>query len=171
MVYEWRKGSRIKGDADKIGNEISEIGKEITAIDIEKKARDKKTELHNCFEWYETKAAYQFRLSQARDIIGSLVIVMERQDEKSGEVIEMHIRQWENVRIGGQSNKLGETRQVYVPITNALKNPDLKMQVFGRLDEMLKEAETIAENYEYLSGKLKSSKGKIKEAREIINAD
>ncbi|MDD5358285.1 MAG: hypothetical protein PHX80_04010 [Candidatus Nanoarchaeia archaeon] len=163
MVYEWKKGSRIKADPDKIGQELEEIGEQISPVEIVKKAKNKYTELYNCFEWDNGKAAEQYRLEQARDIMRSLVIIEERIEEISGKAIEMQIRVYENVNIG-------ETKRVYIPTRIALKNPDMKMQIFGRLEEMLREAQTITENYEYLSGKLKLGGRKIKEAREIINA-
>lgn len=70
-----RIGSELyKADAQKVADEIMEIGAEATPRQIVDKAADKNTELHKCFTWDEKDAADKWRLHQARNIVCCLVI-------------------------------------------------------------------------------------------------
>lgn len=79
-IATWRPGFEclFKGDAQKVANEILEIGEEVSASQILEKARDSSTELHKCFEWDDSIAAEKYRLHQARMVVCNLVI---KQDE------------------------------------------------------------------------------------------
>lgn len=162
MVYQWKDGSRITADAQAVGQEIAEIGKEITARDVVNKARVKATALHECFEWDDTAAADEYRLTQAREVMRSLVFVQEPED---GEEEPRTYRFLENVDLG---NAETGRRRAYVPIKRWIKDDGLKVQVFARLESMLHEAENIAADYEHLEHKLGAVKVKAHEARELI---
>lgn len=75
IVATWKSGfSPFKADAQKVADEISAIGEEVTPAQILEKARNSSTELHKCFEWDDTVAAEKYRLYQARSIVCHLVI-------------------------------------------------------------------------------------------------
>jgi hypothetical protein len=162
MVFQWKDGARQSADADLVGHEIAEIGKEITPQDVVEYAKDKKRELYKCFEWDDTEAAMEYRLSQARDVIGALVFVEEGED---GEAEEKQIRFYENVRVPCGD---GDSRRAYVPITKALKDDGLRVQVFARLESVLHDAEDTIAVYEYLSNKLTAAREKVREARKVL---
>lgn len=75
LVASWKSGLRLFcADAQKVANEISEIGESATPQEILEKGRNPATELHKCFEWDDSKAAEKFRIEQARTIVRCLVI-------------------------------------------------------------------------------------------------
>ena len=75
LVASWKSGFGLfHADAQKVANEIAEIGESATPREILEKGRDPKTELHKCFEWDDTVAAEKYRIQQARQIVCCLVI-------------------------------------------------------------------------------------------------
>ena len=61
FVASWKPGfeSIYKADANKVYEEIQSLGEKCSKEDIVNKARDEHTELHQCFEWDDTRAAEQ----------------------------------------------------------------------------------------------------------------
>ena len=161
MVYKWKEGSRIKASAEDVGREIAELGPAVEAKAVVKKARDKKSAMHDAFEWDDAAAADEYRLTQAREIMRSLVVVVEKADEPEGTTT---IRAYEHVDLGEDA----EPRMAYVPTSRALKVPELRAQVIARLDSDIAEAERTAEKYEYLSAKLGTVKKRLAKAREAL---
>lgn len=75
VVATWRSGINLfNADAQKVANEIRDIGEDVTPTQIVERARDKGTELHKCFEWNDSVAADKYRLYQARKVVCHLVI-------------------------------------------------------------------------------------------------
>lgn len=73
IVATWRADSYYTADAQKVYNEIVEIGEYATPQEIVEKAKGETTELHKCFEWDNDIAAEKYRIVQARKIVQSLV--------------------------------------------------------------------------------------------------
>ncbi len=124
MIYQWREGARFKGDAQEIGERVEElrvrhVGK-VTAAIVVKDAASKKSPLYPCFEWEDAKAANQYRLVQARRVLGSLVIVTQAATESSDERI---VRAFVHVR------HEGDAESVYTSVSVALQDPLLREQV------------------------------------------
>ena len=82
IIATWRTPGIFKADAQRVCDELREIGDEITPEDIVQAAEDESTELHKCFEWDDTKAANKYRLYQARILTSQLVFVRETVDDK-----------------------------------------------------------------------------------------
>lgn len=83
LVASWKPGFGLfKADAQKVADEIMEIGDEVKPEQILEKARDKNTELHKCFEWDDSIAAEKYRLHQARTVVCQLVFkeIEEKED-------------------------------------------------------------------------------------------
>lgn len=93
FVVRWRPGvGRIyDADAQKVANEIGEIGENVTPEQIVEKGKDESTELHKCFEWDDTEAAKQYRIVQARDIVRHLYIVRVEPEETDEEPLPAEI--------------------------------------------------------------------------------
>lgn len=90
---EWSKvGEAIygKADAQKVTDEILSIGDEATPDQIIEKAKDENSELHKCFDWNDTEAAAKWRLHQARNIVGCLIIRREKVEENTPEIRVFH---------------------------------------------------------------------------------
>ena len=84
MVYEWKKASYIKTDANIAGQMCEKLEKSIglsaqTLLDAN---RQEDAPLHDEFEWDDEKAAEGFRLSQARHIINCLCVKAEESPAK-----------------------------------------------------------------------------------------
>ncbi len=79
MVYKWKEDSPLakKADPQAIAREILTIGgASVRPKDLVQEAYLKKnSELHKCFEWDNTVAAIEYRKSQAKEILFSLVKV------------------------------------------------------------------------------------------------
>ena len=74
--------------------------------------------LHKCFEWDDAQAADGFRLSQARKLIGSIVVI-----EINDRPVSQETRAFVHVTAG-------EVR--YEPVEVAMASPDLKAEVLAR---------------------------------------
>ena len=75
LVASWKSGLGLfHADAQKVANEIAEIGESATPQEILDKGRNPNTELHKCFEWDDSKAAEKYRIQQARTPVRCLVI-------------------------------------------------------------------------------------------------
>lgn len=77
--YEWAKGSRMKGDADAIGQICKRLDDEgrLSAKELVNEGRDESSPLHDLFEWDDTIAAEKYREVQAGKIIRSITVVMK----------------------------------------------------------------------------------------------
>lgn len=79
MIYQWKSGARIKGDAQIAGEMCNQLESEgrlnaQTLVDVN---RPEDAPLHNSFEWNDSIAGEEWRKYQARNIIHSLVVMPE----------------------------------------------------------------------------------------------
>ena len=84
-ISMWKPGMEhlFKADANRVANEIADIGENATPKQIVEKARDESTELHKCFDWNDTTAAEKWRIQQARQVVCCLVI--KQVDDRTNE--------------------------------------------------------------------------------------
>lgn len=84
-AYQWKSGSRIKGDAQKSGElfeRLSQTEEGLTAQTLLEANKPKNAPLHDDYEWDNKKAAEEWRLHQSRHFINSLAIVTTTTDNK-----------------------------------------------------------------------------------------
>lgn len=141
IIATWRPGFGLfQADAQKVADEISSIGDEITPAQILEKARDSSTELHKCFEWDDSKAAEKYRLSQARQVVHHLII---KDVEDKGE--ENPVRVFHQTENGGG----------YKPFSVIVKNPTeyekLLAQARNELRAFKRKYHTLSELEEILA--------------------
>lgn len=160
MVYVWKDGTRLKADSQKVGEELDAIAGPKTAELVVAHA-SKGGELHKCFTWDDTAAAHKCRLSEARYLLSHISIVREVDDVKSEEPRKIVVRAYENV-------KTDNVARAYVPIDQALSTPDMRIQVFSRLNSMISEADKIAENYTYIADEMGEVRHGIGIARSAV---
>lgn len=88
--YEWSESARVHGkttasDPNIVGNHLELLRKEshgeLTPDDVLKDARNDNSPLHSYFEWSDTEAAQQYRLSQARGLIRAVVAIYVSDDK------------------------------------------------------------------------------------------
>lgn len=83
MTAKWKMPSLFNGaDAEKCYQEIINIGDSATPEQILECARNPETELHKCFEWDDSIAAYHYRLQQARTVVCHLVVVPQTENSE-----------------------------------------------------------------------------------------
>lgn len=90
VKYSFREGFSVKGDPSTIGERLEFLkgsNGELHPLDVVNDARSESSPLHACFEWDDTEAANQYRLSQARYIIRSIEITYEKPDSTGGECV------------------------------------------------------------------------------------
>lgn len=81
IIATWRIPGVFKADAQKVCNELMEIGEEFTPEEIVEAAKDSGKELHKCFEWNDQRAAHNYRLYQARVLTSQLIFKREINDD------------------------------------------------------------------------------------------
>lgn len=123
--YFARKGSPFKkGDAQKYGERLEYLSSQnkgkITPKIVIQDAKPKNSVFHNYFEWDETKAAKQYRLQQARNLINHIVevVVIEGKQSKQKSFFSV---------------KNGNNNIVYVTIKKAIATPNYRMQLLNQL--------------------------------------
>ena len=100
MIYVWKEATYLsaKGDAQKIGDRLEVLRLKnngvLTPALIVDDARKARAPHHDCFEWDDSEAAAQYRLTQARHLLGSVAVIME--DSATGE--ERTVRAFVNFR-------------------------------------------------------------------------
>lgn len=124
MVQIYKTTRKI---TSKVLGEICTIEKEkgLTAKNLLKQAKNKKSSLHNFFDWENNSAGHQWRLQQARALINVIQIVVEE---------KMHYA-YENVRI---TTKNGGSQRVYKPKFEIISNEELRLQLVRRAIEHIK---------------------------------
>lgn len=151
-VYQWKSGSRVKGDAQAIGEELASIDK-LTPESVVKKARSKRSAMHECFTWDDDKAAHQWRLQEARHVVNAIVVVAEADEQIEARVYESVV--------------INDERQ-YVPRDVWAYDEGLRNQVFGQINAGIAELLHKSEVYCYLDekrfGKLQQHLNLAKEA-------
>jgi hypothetical protein len=156
--YAWKEGSRFTANAEMVASEIESIGDGATPEQIVAKAQNKRTALHQCFDWDDDEAAKKWRLQQARQVVNSIVVYEQPEEEQPPQYIS---RAFENVTVGGG--------RAYVPIKAAMDNDAWREEVFGQITAAIFAQERKAESYEHMFPELKDLRGRLKAARETIN--
>jgi len=79
-VYQWRPRTKFDIDAQVAGEELDRIkghnSGDLTPDMVIKAAEDTKSPLHGVFEWDDSKAAHQHRLTVAGQLIRSIVVTI-----------------------------------------------------------------------------------------------
>lgn len=121
--YKAKTGAKFNNkEAQIIGKTIEDLRDSngyITSEKIVNEAKDKKSTIHNFFEWSNSKAAQEYRLQQARNLISHIVEVVVI----SGEEIEQ--RSFFSVTV----KNVGK---VYVTLKDAVENEDYRKQLLNK---------------------------------------
>ena len=132
MQVQWKVNGIFKADAVKV---YQEIGNEnVTPESVLEKAKDKKSELHKCFDWDDKTAANKYRLQQARQIIQFIVTIPDKKEEEPQRVFQ-----------------ISTERNTYQPMSFFMKNEDEGTALLKRAKEELR---AFQKRYECLKGEL-----------------
>ncbi|MFY0400782.1 hypothetical protein [Brevundimonas naejangsanensis] len=121
--YAWRPGSRVSIDAEKAGRELAGIERkegELTPSNVLERARSANSSLHGHFEWDDSVAAEQHRLSQAGELIRSIVVDVSRSNVEPPKPTRAFV----SVEREGQRS--------YVGVQRAMSDEELRRQVLQR---------------------------------------
>lgn len=116
MKYQWKGRTGLKGSAEDVAKYIESLGKNVTPELLLKKAKAKRSPLHDYFEWDDTTAAKKYRIQQAAYILRSIEILIESDGD-------------EPVRVRAFVNVNEEQKSVYTTVTRARQEPELWEQV------------------------------------------
>jgi len=132
MRYKARKGAHISdAQAELYGKRLIELVEkyngEVMTTQIVEDARNKKSPLHDYFEWDNGIAAEEYRKHQARQLKNSIVqikIIKGRGSDNEIEVpILIHVILHEN----------DEAKECYVTLERTLKERDLRNQHISKI--------------------------------------
>ncbi len=144
MIYQWRDGGSHVADAQDVGMELDIVAEnhnlKIHAADVVEYAKDKKTALHDLFEWDDKKAGYEYRLTQARHIVRHVAVIVEVGKTEMGQPIEVSIRKYETIRESDHQN-------VYMDTLEVLADEDLKIEVLRKVRSKIESAANKMKDY------------------------
>ena len=140
-VYSWRPGVPLpKSKAPIVGAELARIQNDIGADslrpeDVLDSARRESSPLHSMFEWNDTIAAHEHRLSQARGILRYIVVTVDDSTDA------IPVRMFFNMKQGAGEQNL------YIPTVRVMSDADLRKQLVATA---LSEADSWRRRYESL---------------------
>lgn len=139
MEIKWKPGTMYKVDAEVAYQEMQKArksaGDDATTRDLAEavitRAKSKRNPLHKEFEWDDSTAAHEFRLSQAKSMIRHISI--KRDDIKT----DRPQRVFHVVTMASETP--GERpRKVYRTTDEIMKDPDTRAELLGRaLNELI----------------------------------
>lgn len=134
MVYKFREGSRLGGDAQSVGEALEEIRRRggLTAETVVKAARTEGSYLHRYFTWDDSEAAEKCRLHEARTVMACVCVVDLTPEQRTP------IRAF--VAVGGKADR-------YVPVQVAMSQESLRKQM---LAQALGDLEAFKERYSHV---------------------
>ena len=129
--YEWKEGTRIKLDPQMVGEHLTKLGR-ITAESVLDDAKNPDSPLHPFFEWDDSTAAEEYRRVQARLLIRSVVVKIERPKEAE----PLKVRAFSHVGRGEASQ--------YVSTAHALSDDAIRAQI---LSDAINELQAFRRKY------------------------
>ena len=134
-IYKWKQGSRVKADAQKVGEVCTRLEKKgkLTPTALVDASRRSNAPLHNLFEWDDEKAAEKYRETQAAYLIRSIEVVNVGTSEP--------VRAFVSVSVSDEG-------RTYMNVEAAMRAEPTREQV---LDDALRELESFRRKYEGLT--------------------
>lgn len=127
MTYQWKSNSRFPIGAQIAAERLSMIRDNmgvITPRHVVDDATSDNSPLHKCFEWDDTKAADNYRLGQARGLIGALIVA-----QVDDAPVKKETRAFVHIENSGAR---------YEPIQVAMAHGDMRAEVLSRAQHEIK---------------------------------
>ncbi len=136
--YRWKQGSRQPVEAQPAGEELDRIASAHEGVlrpsDVVQESRPDEALLHECFLWDDPRAAELYREDQARQIIRSVEVIIEDEDNHPRPAVA-----W--VHIPQKPDENGNS-QGYLPTAKVLSEGDLRQialeEAFALMDGLRK---------------------------------
>ena len=154
--YQFREGARYSVDPQVVGEHLEEITNKHGGLNprlVVREAERKSSPLHDCFTWDDTKAAEEYRLQEARKLIGSVMVVTQH--------VEEPIRAFHSVKVVTSSESDDDAPRTYVSLDVALSDEEYRLQL---LQQAARELNSLRKKY----GELKELYKFFSEAQRII---
>lgn len=144
MKASWKKGYHSKIKPDIAFNELEKIKKSnggvLTAGIVLLKATKKTSKLHKAFEWDNSKAAAEYRLTQARSMLRSIEVIYPESPKQ-----QPH-RHYITTKEPAKDNQ--PTRNIYLTTKEILQDPIARDELLGGA---IREALSFRRKYAELS--------------------
>lgn len=128
MIYEWKADSRFPIGAQIAAERLKKIKSQHGAITprvVVDDAANPRSPLHPCFEWDDETAADNYRLSQARKLIGSIVVA-----EIDDHPVNLETRAFVHVTVGDGAR--------YEAVEVAMSHEHMRNEVLERAKREIK---------------------------------
>jgi len=142
-ICKWKRKPKGAPDADIAVDYIEDIKKKrggITAQLLVIEAGRKKSPLHDCFEWDDTKASVQWRIEQGRKLLMELVVAVIEDEDEEPVYVRCFISPLEVEKKGGTS---------YLTIKEICSDEELNAAYLRQLKMEMNSFVTKIENYAY----------------------
>lgn len=128
MEIRFKKGTRIKNDAETVYNELERIRAigegDIALQTLVDESKPKGAALHDEFEWHNPTAANQWRLQQARKVVQSIEIVND--DSTS-------VRAYESVKVvSAEADEPAKPKRAFRSIEDVMGDPETRDELLGQ---------------------------------------
>lgn len=155
MIYKFKVGAHLKGDAQAVGERLSRLEAKgrLTPEEVVLDAKKERSVLHSYFEWDDAKAAHKHRLHQAGYLIRSITVEVEAPEPNEE---PRSIRAFVPIS--------ADDERSYVPTIKALSDEDMRKQVLAQAHS---ELGAVARKYRELK-ELSDVVGAIDRVGEIL---
>ena len=141
-AYEY-VGRKFSVSADVVGAEMEKIEQrdgEVTSKSLLEAGRPQESALHSLFEWDDSKAAEQYRLKQATDVITHIHIRVEENPKEP-------YRAYVNIQQSDGQTERGR----FINVTTAMENEETRMVVLSAAMTEMKRFSAKYAKYKELS--------------------
>ena len=135
LVFGWKTGARAKINPQIAGDRLEKLRAKYGALDariVVDDATRKRSPLHSAFEWDNDKAADGHRLTQARHMLRTLIVIPKDKDAITYRAYTVVMLENED------DDKATEPVNVYTSLIEAMADPALRQQVLARARAELK---------------------------------
>lgn len=144
-IIKWSLNGIFRADPTKCYEEIQKIGEEVTPEQVLDRARNKKTELHKCFDWDDSVAAEKYRLVQARQVLSKLIVVKRDVSNEEKEPIQFR------VMMKNENTKNSTYKQTIVMVKDEDEYQKLLAQAYSELHSFKQKYSCLSELAEILA--------------------
>lgn len=146
--YQFKPWSRLKGDAQKVGEALEKLRNEAGALSpqrIVEAARPAQSPLHSYFDWNDTTAAEKYREQQAAHLLRSIVVT-----KAPGVDLKAPTRAFVSVRQVADDHDAEEDEPpaTYTSISEAVRVVDYREQL---INDALRDLDAYRIKYQLLS--------------------
>lgn len=124
-VIQWKTGSKMRGSAEKVYEELEQIRKvdgDITPHAVVEKAKKSRSVMHKHFEWDDSLAGEKYRMEQARKLVRSIEIIHIKAPNIPAKAYSV---------VTKPSREPGPPRKVYQSTEEALQDPVHRDEILG----------------------------------------